>query len=512
MESVVLEEFLATHDIVDVGNANDGGFFIVASPTGPTRKQLAETSTPDLRELGTAAPGPVASWYRLEYNPKLRWREGLRQYDMMRRSDATVRATLRMFKTPILSARWYVEPASESTRDQNVADFIWKNLNEWMSTSFSQVLFEALLMVDFGYYAFEKVFAMGEDVTSDSEAKGKVVWQKLAPRHPLDIIQWNYDMNGGPSSIDMYPSVAAATQAPVNIPIEKLLVFTFDKEAGDMAGISALRSAYMHWYYKNNLYKIDAIQKERHGIGVPIIVLPIGFNDDDKLLADQIGRNLRTNERAHVVLPPNWEINFAKLEGQPVSALASVEHHDLQIEKNILASFMADEASQNLPESFLKSTRYVANIVTDMVNKHAIPQLVDYNWSRVGYPKLHARRIGENVDWRTFSMALRNVIGAGVIQPDDRLEEMVRDEFDLPAKDEATVRVIATPQMNIREDVTGAGSVGNINDPSVGTNINNPNAGGALPKVGPPRQAPVSKQKSVFGLPRGNKGTDRSGG
>jgi len=230
------------------------------------------------------------------------------------------------------------------------------------------------------------------------------------------------------------------------------------------------------------------------------------------LLADQIGRNLRTNERAHVVLPPNWEINFAKLEGQPVSALASVEHHDLQIEKNILASFMADEASQNLPESFLKSTRYVANIVTDMVNKHAIPQLVDYNWSRVGYPKLHARRIGENVDWRTFSMALRNVIGAGVIQPDDRLEEMVRDEFDLPAKDEATVRVIATPQMNIREDVTGAGSVGNINDPSVGTNINNPNAGGALPKVGPPRQAPVSKQKSVFGVPRGNKGTDRSGG
>src|SRR6202000_3063401 len=117
----------------------------------------------------------------------------------------------------------------------------------------------------------------------------------------------------------------------VNIPINKLLVFSFDKEAGNIEGISLLRSAYKHWYYKDTLYKIDAIQKERHGIGVPVIQMPPGWKKADKDLAEKIGRNLRTNEKAHIVLPPMWNILFAKLEGQPVDCLPSIEHHNQMI-------------------------------------------------------------------------------------------------------------------------------------------------------------------------------------
>jgi hypothetical protein len=523
-DSVDLDDWLQDHEVLnDV--TNDGYIVGVGQQVQDLGHQMVERSkqlaaredgSRLIGELGSTSPSPFTSWTRIEHNPKLRGKEGLREYDRMRRSDATVRGTLRLAKTPILAARWYMEPASESTRDQNVADFIWKNLTKWMSMSWPQFLTEALLMLDFGYYCFEKVFEFGDLVTSDPDAQGKMVWQKLAPRHPLDIISWHYDANGGPAYAMMMPPAMSITAEPVPIDIEKLLVFTFDKEAGDLEGMSLLRSAWKHYYYKENLYKIDAIQKERHGIGVPIITLPPNFNVSDRNLADQIGRNLRTNEKAHVVLPPNWTILFAKLEGQHVDALKSAEHHDLQIQKNILAAFLnGDTGNGDLPEAFLKSTRFIADIVIDIINKHAVPQLVDFNWSRVGYPQLKARRIGENTDWRTWSFALRNLIGAGVIQPDDRLEEHTRDEMDLPKKDESTVRVVATPQLRATGTATG-----DPNDPNL---TGQPGQGGAgaggtggagtggvkPPRVGPPRQGPAA---GGGGQMRPNAGRDGSGG
>src|SRR5690606_24952374 len=153
-----------------------------------------------------------------------------------------------------------------------------------------------------------------------------------------------------------------------------------------------------------------------------------------------------TNERAHVVLPPNWELIFAKIEGQPVNALESIKHHDDKIKSNILADYTGstDAASKIGHDLFLKSTRFIADIVCDDFNLYAIPQLVDYNFSRLpnGYPKLRARRIGETEDQRTLTFAIRNMVGAGVIEPDDELEAFVRKELDLPAKDFDTARQI----------------------------------------------------------------------
>lgn len=474
VKTVDLADALRTHELLGV--TEDG--VVILADTG---------DMPDLREIGMTSPSPFTGWMREEYNYQLRGKLGLRKYDEMRRSESTIRGSLRLIKTPVLSARWYIEPGGDSKRDQNVADFIWWNLTDGMTTSWPQLLTECLLMLDFGYYAFEKVFT-----DSHPQKPGMICWQKLAPRHPMDITEWQFDAKGGPAAVKMYnpPSLTEIT-----IPIDKLLVFTFDKEGGDMEGISLLRSAYKPWHYKSNLEKIDAIQKERHGIGVPIIKLPLNYNPSDKLLAEELGRNLRTNERAHVVLPPLWEIMFAKLEGQPVNAMDSIDYHDMQMQKNVLAPFMNGGGGSGKDDDktmFLKATRFIADIVTDVFNKYAIPQLVDFNWSRVKYPKLRARRIGEQADWRTMSFAIRNMVGAGIIRPDDELEANIRDEMDLPKVDEDTVRVTASPQM------PGGGGV----------------AGGPkLPQPSParpPRQQPLPSSARNAGT--NNTGADRSGG
>lgn len=489
-------EMVAKYDVVGAQHDPAHGSYVILADRS-ARMQPGAIG----REVGYASPSPWTSWTREERVPELMDKRGLRTYYDMKRADGTVRGALRLLKTPVMSARWFIEAASDSTIDKNIAAFVEKNLMQDLNVPWSRIVEDALLMCDFGHMVFEKVY---------DNVDGKTVLTKLAPRHPMDIQEWVWDVYGGPGGIVMenampslvntrysqpfpaayYSSFSNTTEPPeVFIPISKLVVFVLEQEAGDLRGISILRSAYKHYYYKDTMYKIDAIQKERHGIGVPIIKLPAGFSVADRKLAEDLGRNLRTNERAHIVVPMNWEVSFAKLEGQPVDCMRSIEHHDMKIKSNILAPFM-DESNVN-PDSldvYYKATRYIASTVCDTFNHYVIPQLVDFNFSRGGYPKLRVRRIGEEEALRTTSFAVRNFVGANIIRPDDKLEKFIRSELDLPAADPDTVRETQTPQ--------AGGSAPHSPTPP------------EPPEVGPPRQAP--NQKAHVG--KSNVGSDTSGG
>lgn len=523
-QTVSLEELSRDYNL-ELIDGQPGMEFAIATPI----RHLGQ-------EVGSSSPSPFTSFTRQEYNPLLMGLSGLQMFDKMRKSDGTVRGSIRAIKTPALSGRWFVEATKvdEDLHDvmAEATAWIWRNLTELMSISWPQVLTEALLMCDFGYFMFEKVW---ENRVIDGEMR--TVLTKLAPRHPMDVADWKYDKHGGPAGVWMYCEVDNQNpQGKKYIPIEKLLVFTFDREAGNIEGISVLRSAYKHWYYKEQLYKIDAIQKERHGIGIPVIKLPMGYKDEDKRIAEELGRNIRTNERAHIVLPPGWELAMLKLEGQPVDALKSIEHHNAAIRENILVNFVVEGAREEDLAMFLKASRFVADIVAETFNQYLMPQMCYYNFPELERcPRLKVRRIGEAADWRTMTFGIRNLVGAGVIIPDETLEANLREEMDLPAIDKDSARLIATPQnpYDINEDIDDP--YGDMNNQGIGENDegdrthnnNSPQynrnrrriARGRKPGrkqsgqvAGLPRQTTVGGARNSYGLPRSNGGQDRSGG
>lgn len=404
---------------------------------------VPEPERPDLRQLGASGQTMYATLNLREYLPELMGMESVRVYDKMRRSDAQVRATLRLVKTPIIAAQWYIQPASDSDEDARVAEFVDWNLQTQLGRPLIRFLWEALLMLDFGFYVFEKNW---EVQTWTPEAKGarerSVVTLSLAPRHPLSIQQFDYDSAGHVKDLvhRRVDGVTGAMTLPT-IPASKLMIFTLDEEAEDPTGMSILRSAYKHWYYKENLYKVDAIQKERHGIGIPKIKLPIGYTDEDKRFANEMGQNLRTNEKAFITLPPGWDVEMLQINTQLVNALASAEHHDLMIARNVLGQFInlgsTTSGSRALGgsqmEIFVKSLSYVADIVRGEFNTSAIPELVRFNFPDVAhYPKLMVRRIGETQDLRALSAGVRNLIESNVITPDPGLEKWMRETLDFP--------------------------------------------------------------------------------
>lgn len=499
IESMTLGEAYNNYDIVSTVYDPVHGSYIVLAERDP---KLALGAA--VREMGYASPSPFTAWTREERVGELRDKLGIRKYYDMKRADGTIRGALRLLKTPVMAARWFVDPFSDSKIDKEIADFVSDNLFNKLNTPWHRVLEDALLMCEYGYMPLEKVFGFDDD--------GKIILKKLAPRHPLDIQEWVYDSAGGPDGIIMDPSELNNFEA-IGIPIEKLVVFVLEQEGGDMRGISILRSAYKHYFYKDTLYKIDAIQKERHGIGVPIIKLPLGYTSQDRTLADDLGRNLRTNERAHITVPINWEVAFAKLEGQPVDCLPSIEHHNDQIMQNIIAPFYRDSnAKEDSMNMFYKGTRYIATTVAETFNRYVIKQLVDFNYDKGHYPILRARRIGENEDLRTWSFAFRNLVGTDSIRPDDVLERFLRTELDLPQADPSTARIIATPQ-NPHSDGSVTNADGSTHNSPGSThnqagNTTNPADSIHPPRVGMPRQ----RTTPPVGVPRQNAGTDRSGG
>lgn len=499
-----LREAMEMYDVVDAVHDPVNGSYVILADRTVNRKGSGVPEQGDLKELGFVSPSPFTSWTREEWNPKLRDKLGLREYYKMKRQDGIVRGALRLVKTPIEAGRWFIQPASQSRKDIEVAEFVFKNLFKDLNVTWSTLLSDILLMCEYGYMAFEKVWKLN--------GKGQVVLQKLAPRHPLDIREWEYDQHGGPDAIVMETTeMTGFDYIPTRIPIRKLAVFALEPEAGDLRGISLLRSAYKHYFYKDTLYKIDAIQKERHGIGVPVIKLPPGFSAADKALADQLGRNLRTNERAHVVLPPMWELLFAALEGQPVDCIKSIDHHNMQIMANILAPFLEDSSvDPKSTDMFLKSTRYIGQYIVDIFNKHIIPELVDYNFN-IGedreYPQINVRRVGEQEDLRTMSFTLRNLVGAGIITADDKLEEFMRVELDLPVQDPSTARYVAYPDPDAPTEEELMLEQARISAEAMGAQANKPTTP-APGRAGLPRQ----KGTPTVNAGRNTIGLDKSGG
>jgi len=476
----------------------DGARFINSNSApilSDDRQPVALKEKPPFVEIGNSEPSPYTSFFRNEYNRDLQGLSGLRNYDKMRKSDGVIGGILLALKTPVMAGRWFIKPLKKEKKHERIAEHVWKCLTEYMSISWTQILEESMLSADFGVWIWHKVWEI-----QTINGKEMVVLKKLAPRHPMDIKKVHYDSHGGPKAITFFTKVdgTGATKED-KIPIDELLVITFKREAGNILGTSALRNAYKHHYYKDQLYKIDAIQKERHGIGIPVIKLPPNFDRvKDIAEANALGRNLRANERAHIILPPNWEIMFAKLEGNPVDCIKSIEHHNDMIRESVLAGFLGSDKPTKEEDTsmFLKATRFIANSICDAFNMYLIPDIVKYNFDGVTeFPKLAVRQIGEQADARVFSFALRNLIGAGVVRPDDKLEEYVREVLDLPEVDLATVRVVKTPQAGTPQ------APGNLPNASPGTKteLPNPNDPKSKEKDGSGKEDPATNSP---GMPR----------
>ncbi|AZZ51419.1 phage portal protein family protein [Rathayibacter festucae] len=393
-----------------------------------------------------------------EYNWKLQGEQALRVFDEMRRNDATVNAALDALKFPVISAEWDVDAASEDEKDIEVRDLVKEclfNLVNW-----AKFLDEALTYLEMGFSLFEMVF---EPRTIDGKLRIALV--KISFRKQTTIKSW--EMEGGGEGVTQ-----VTNNGRFSIPEVKILRITHKQEGDNRAGRSLLRSAYKHWYIKDKLYKIDAIGHERQSLGVVEITTPAGAQKADKDKLRRAARNLRANESSYIEHPEGYVVEFMDMKAATLKDVEpSINHHDRQIMKNVLAQFLeigasgssgTKGASEDHSRLFDMGTQNVANTLRDAVQQTAVRLIVDLNFTDVEYPTL---RVGKTSDENLslISEAVTKYVTAGALHPRAGDENTLRKSIGWEEVDDEELAelyekpepvVVKTEEADVKADAT----------------------------------------------------------
>ena len=411
---------------------------------------------------------------REEYNNDLRGRLGIEAYEKMRRSDGQIRAMLQVMKLPLRAAKWSAEPPEHGdTQDQEIADFINQALfdDDAMDSPWDDALQHILLQLDYGHSILEHVFRVDD--------QGYYRLKRLAPRLPRTIYYWdvlpNGDLRGvwqyAPVISDMGPDfrnsllpgsmpsfTGISNYQYLYIPSEVMTCFTFQREGSNYEGISLLRTAYKHWWYKDLLYHLDAVRNDRFGVGIPTADLEEGHDltvDDLNTLEDVL-KDLRANERVFLIAPPRvtFSILTPDSQGSGNDILKMVDHQDAMIARNVLAGFLTlgrdtrgtQAYGTRLTDFFVSSLYGIANGIAADLKKGIVKQLCDLNFTMEGreYPSIVVRDLeAQNVE-QTVELTLKAL--GSVLTPDDSLEDFLRTSLKLPPRPEDMER---TPESRL---------------------------------------------------------------
>lgn len=400
---------------------------------------------PYLGEIGSTGLEVRGGRIYQEYNEDLRsLSTRMRSYEEMRRSESAIAAMEHIITLPIRRAEWSVQPGD----DKAFGEFVEWNLFEGLSHSFDDLLREALLATLYGFSIHEKVF--------EDKPQGYLGWRKFAERDRGTVTEWQFDATGGLSGVKQTGRTPNTGELKsVEIPIKKLIVWTWRKEAGNPEGIGALRQAYKHWFYKQAFEEFAAIRIERQAGGIPTATAPPeGASDSEvKAVAEQLAR-IRTAEDAGIVMPSGWTIEMLDLGPATVPFESHIERQHQSMLQTVLGQFVglgsggntgAWALSRDSSTFFLMGLETVADWFCAYANRYIIDQLTRYNLSgNPKPPRLVHGPLGVR-DPDDLSLALSRLFDPKLQLPED-IEDYVRAELNLPKRDESVPRPTIEPK------------------------------------------------------------------
>ena len=421
--------------------ATNGGMDPYASQQ--RRQRLSPTDL--MRAYGDSGSHRFSGFYFDEYSPEWQNRERFEIVEQMRRGDAQAKASLRAIKAPILGVKWDIKSPTDDPEDMEIAEKLKQNLFNLPYRTWSEFLREALTLLDFGHSVFEIIWKISPD--------GTIMIKDLAPRLQRSILRWR--TSEGDFGIQQILLTDEAKIVMPEVPAEKLVIFTNEKEGDDVTGISVLRAAWKHWDLKNILYKIQAMSAERFGVGVPTFtpvdgkgdVSAADMGDATKAACEEIGANLRANEASNVVLPGGvkFEIMTPTSTGSTSDAIQkAIDHHGKQIYASVLADFLdlggaggksggSNALSKDKSDFFMKSLNEVTNYLAEQLERQIGRKWVEINYGpRKNYPKFTHSPVNDT-DAAALATSLNELVTAGAVDIDADMKKYIRDAFEFPA-------------------------------------------------------------------------------
>lgn len=367
------------------------------------------------------------------------WRDTdrkVRQITEMLSNSPAVGALRLAIELSIRDIEWqFTDDAGEDTPRLQLLNDAW----EAMSHSWNDHIQEACLMPFYGWSMFSIVYRRDG---------GRLLWRKFKMLGHDTVFRWQFAEDGGLAGLQQKPHLN-----PDPIPIERMLLYRFRKTKGNPEGESALRPAWIPWYYVKNLQQIEAIGIERNLAGLPVIHPPMGADmaegSADYEAAHKVVRNVRQDEQAGVVMPApvgegehqKWRLELLSGGGQSkvIDTDKVINRYDKRIFLSALSQFLmlgmddigALATFEAGTDFFTVAVNAVADIISETFTKFAIPRLLELNGFDADGVQLEHSPAG-TVDVVEMSDALMKLSSMLTWMPDD--EVMLREVLRLPGK------------------------------------------------------------------------------
>lgn len=393
------------------------------------RKVLYDIGSVKTSEVGLQ----LVNWDRLgseTYNPD---ELGVSVYKQMMK-DAEVRSAFNLIKFATLSRDWKIVQSEKAKKSEEIVKYLrW--VFDHMDGRLDGGLANLLLALPYGFSVVEVVYKIIEE----GPFKGKVGLKKMKGLDP-EFITFKTDKYGNLKKVLQDSSELGDNS--ISLPLDRLIVYTNEKEFGNFYGTSRLRAVYKNWFIKDVITKFWNIALER--FGMPMLIGKVPSSKDLVEMKDVL---VNAQARSSLALVDGWEVNalesgIGRSSGGDYKTC--IDYHNSQMLKGLLVpgslmgegqggSFAKAKVSFDLFQLMLKS------LEVDMggiVEQYLIKPLVNYSFGeQEEYPQFLFEPLtkAEFLELaKVFSLLVRN----GVVGAD---EVWMRDMMRVPKRSETAV-------------------------------------------------------------------------
>ena len=381
--------------MADSNYTHDGSLYVPSSAR--SKKTISKS-------VGKTGTNIFSGYIDVDYSTK--WQNLRDRVDIINEmigSDSTIGQILDAKKVPLLSAKYFLIPADDSSEAMKVKDFVHENL--FGRIDYQSHMIEALTHYDYGF----SMFAINYSIEN-----GKTFWKEFKFLEQKTIEEWGINqtdwVNGHPQGITQRTSngdEVTDKKIPKSNAVtwDRLLRYTHSQKGNNFEGVSVLRRAYIHWYYKNLFYKIGGIFGDRYGAGVPTMKFKPGTNQKQKEEFIELVKNIRVNEQSYAVYEEGNELRIITPEGTGAQdfLMDFIKHQDKKIYDAASAGFLnlssgdggSNALSKDLSSFFTRGLQSDADYLLS-IQKKLIQKLLYLNVIPLELtPRLIASDIGQ---------------------------------------------------------------------------------------------------------------------
>lgn len=423
---------------------------------------MAQKNVSGMGEIGRSGLAASNGQVHDEFLPALRGSFGRRTLREMADNSPIVGGIFQAFEKVILGLDWRFEnPENAEGYDEATTEFVQQCFED-MSDSWPSALSSILTMNTYGWSFHEIVYKKRNGDSKDAGQRskfsdGRIGWRKWPIRSQDSLMNWVIDDSGGIQAMVQ----AVSTGGTFEIPMEKALLFRTSSLKNNPEGRSLLRNAYRPWYFVKRIEEIEAIGIERDLAGLPVAWISEEYFGETASPAHKqimqvmqdVVRNIKRNENEGILMPLSYNDDGNKM--MDLTLLSSggsrqfdtdkiVARYNQQIAMSMLADFIMlgheNVGSQSLGvskiELWLQAVDAIANNIAEVINTHAVPRLLRLNgMDTENPPRLVYGTVGKP-DLVAIGGYVKTLYDAGVLAPDEDLEDYLRGLADLPPVNE----------------------------------------------------------------------------